>query len=174
MTRASPGHCEQENHARGPLSLWRIRNRPYQSTVHTWSALLETMFFGQISLLAFPQHAYHVSTPTLMDARGCGCHFCVLLRGLSSHRPPRILWWGPVTAPGKKCLRPASWGLACGNPPPSCLWPTLLIDAKEAGTCTTPLLARKYKKEMSSAKIGWFSKEVKEAWESRNTRSQGL
>ena len=83
-------------------------------------------FYKQISLLAFLQHMCHVSIPTIRDAGGSGCHFCVLSRWPSSHRSSCILWWGPTSAICRNHPHPASWVFASQNLLPSCFWSTLL------------------------------------------------
>lgn len=65
--------------------------------------------FQKISLLAFLQHRDHLQISVLTDTGGGGCHFRVLLRWLSSHRPPCILWRVPVTAVCRNHLPSASW-----------------------------------------------------------------
>lgn len=70
---------------------------------------LGNIVFHQISLLAFSLTHCHIATPILTDIGVRDCHFCVLLRWLSSHRPPCIPWEVPAAAVCRNCLSPAPW-----------------------------------------------------------------
>lgn len=103
-----------------------MANHPYQSTVFTWWTLLETVFFTKYLPYPFFNIYYHVVTPIITYIGVHGCHFCVLLRWLSSYRPPCVLWEVPAAAVCRKCLSPASWVFVSQSLLSNCLYVTLL------------------------------------------------
>lgn len=139
MTWTLPGHFEQENQAGKPrvvlFSSYRIRNHPYQSTVHTIvDLLLETVnffFFFSKYLLPFLQHICHVATAILTDTEGSGCHFWVLFGDWAPQASLHFLM-SACKCHLQKLPAPATWVFASQNPPPNCL----LSYSPDPGICS--------------------------------------